>query len=69
MSEENLKEGTKVVATLNGMITGIIRGIATNEMPVVGHLYIIEITERHGMNWEAYPYSCTVLPRNQFNVA
>lgn len=65
-----LKEGTVVTHTgPEGTIIGEICGIATNELPVVGHLYIIKIVSRSGEAWEKYPYSCCTLPRALFQTA
>jgi hypothetical protein len=49
---------------------GIIRGIATNDLPFVGYTYIIEIGE--SLVNETYPYTCCVmfqcfLSRNENN--
>jgi hypothetical protein len=70
MEEEKLEEGTLVISTTNsGTITGEICGIATTEMPVIGHIYIIKITARRGKDWDKYPYSCCALPRSMLKVA
>jgi hypothetical protein len=63
---EKLPEGTQITSDINGGLTGRIVGIASNEMPVVGLTYIIEITERIGVSWTLYPYSCIALPRTLF---
>jgi hypothetical protein len=70
MEEEKLAEGTFVVSSSDsGMITGVISGIATTQMPGIGYMYIIKIEARTGKAWDNYPYSCCVLPRSMFMVA
>lgn len=66
---EKIPEGTVVTSSLEGgTLIGEICGIA-NELPVVGYIYIIKITNRFGKILEEYPYSCIVLPRSCFQIA
>jgi len=68
--EEKLVEGTKVTVTLkDGVITGEICGISSNELPTIGYTYIIKITQRSGKAFEDYPYSCLSFPRCLIHVS
>lgn len=53
------KEG-QIVEFDNGRVKGIgrIRGIATIEMPVVGHTWIVEVIRCDSDALDAYEYSC-----------
>lgn len=67
-TKELLKEGTLVTSELNGGFEGKIVGVATNELPVFGNMYIIRVLSRRGLTWKNYPYSCVALPESQFFV-
>lgn len=54
-----LEEGTKVkfdYQTVKG--EGVIKGISTIALPIIGKSYIVEITNSKGFSKDAYPYSC-----------
>lgn len=54
-----LPEGTLVTTDLLDGMDGQVAGIAVNDQPVVGPLYIVKILNRRGAEWKNYPYSCT----------
>lgn len=64
---EDLKQGTNIkydVQTLKG--EGKIVGIASNELPIIGKLYIIEPNEP--INSDVYNYTHFVAYENQIEI-
>lgn len=62
MEVNSLKEGTKVsfdYQSIKG--TGVIRGISTTPLPIIGQSYIVEIETIDGLKEEYYPYSCLIV--------
>ena len=58
MSKMQFKQGDKVAYNIVGIMEGegIIKGVATNGVPILGMQYIIEDLSSHIPNKE-YPYS------------
>lgn len=64
INEKNyLSENSIVTFNMNDSIKGIgvIRGIASVGLPVIGKSYIVEILSAKGIDREAYPYSTMVI--------
>lgn len=61
-----LSNNTLVSFDLKNGITGfgVIKGIATNGVPILGKSYIVEILSTNGIDKEIYPYSCITVFEN-----